>query len=110
MESKELFSVLTTAIKETREAAGKEVSFFHYSSPADAINRGLFGKTAKQIREELGTPKEALNRDNFGRRSLRWITNVQDSAARRVRAGQKPCEAIATVIRELGYEVIDYRE
>ena len=100
---------MTTAIKETRDAAGKETQFFHYSTPADAINRGLFGKTAKQIREELGTPKQALNRDNFGRRALRWITNVQDCAARRVRAGQKPCEAIAKVIEELGYEVIDYR-
>lgn len=110
MESKELFAELTTAIKETREAAGKEISFFHYSTPADAINRGLFGKTAKQIREELGTAKQALNRDNFGKRSLRWITNVQEAAARRVRAGQKPCDAIATVISELGYTVIDYHQ
>lgn len=110
MESKELFAELTTAIKETREAAGKEISFFHYSTPADAINRGLFGKTAKQIREELGTPKTALNRDNFGRQALRWITNVQEAAALRIRAGQKPCDAITTVISELGYKVIDYRK
>lgn len=109
MESKALFWELTTAIKETREAAGKEIKFFHYSTPMDAINRGLFGKTAKQIREELGTPESALNRDSFGKKSLRWLTAVQEASAVRVRRGEKPCEAIANVIDDLGYSLIDFR-
>lgn len=110
MESKALFWELTQAIQDSRQSVGKEINFFHYSTPMDAINRGLFGKTAKEIRAELGTPDSALNRDSYGNKSLRWLTTVQESSAFRVRRGDKPCDAIKAVIQELGYSVIDFRE
>lgn len=108
MDTKDLFWDITRAIKETCEASGKKPNAFDYSNPMDAINRGLFGKTAKQIREELGIPKSTLNRDHFGRTALRRITAVQDSASRRIRRGEKPCLAVNNAIYELAYEVIDY--
>lgn len=110
MESKVLFWELTEAIRDTRQSTGKEINSFHYSTPMNTINRGLFGKTAKEIRLELGIPDSALNRDSFGKKSLRWLTNVQESSALRVRHGDKPCDAITHVIRELGYSVINFRE
>ena len=109
MESKALFWTLTEAIRDTRQAAEKEINRYHYSTPMDAINRGLFGKTAKEIRSELQLSDKALTRDSFGKKSLRWLTNVQESSALRVRRGDKPCDAINHVIRELGYSVIDFR-
>ena len=78
--------------------------------PVDKINKALFGKTAKQIHEELGTSKSVANRDNYGRKSLRRIANTQESAALRIRRGADPFDAIADVVRELGYSVIDFRE
>jgi hypothetical protein len=105
---KELFWEFTSAIKQSREAAGKEISFFHYSTPIDAINRGLFGKTAKQIKEELGNPV-ALTRDSFGRKALRRISAVQESAAVRISRGEKPCDAVANCIESFFYEVIDFK-
>ena len=110
MESKALFWELTEAIRDTRLAARKEIDRYHYSNPMNAINRGLFGKTAKEIRSELQIPDGALTRDSFGTKSLRRITVVQEASALRVRRGDEPCAAIATVIRELAYPVIDFRK
>lgn len=109
LETKDLFWVLGTAIKETREAVGKEVAFFHYTSAFDAINRGLFGKTSKDIKTELGISKGDLNRDHFGFQSLSRIKTVQDVAARRIRRGEKPCDAIKATIESMLWDVIDYR-
>jgi hypothetical protein len=108
LEVKELFWEFTTAIKLSRKAAGKEISFFHYSTPVDAINRGLFGKTAKQIKEELGNPV-SLTRDSFGRKALRRISAVQEAAAVRISRGEKPCDAVANCIASFFYEIIDFR-
>lgn len=109
MESKALFWDLTEAIRDTRLSANKEINRYHYSNPMDAINRGLFGKTAKEIRTELQIPDRALTRDSFGTRSLRRITVVQETSALKVRRGDEPCQAIVSVIRDLCYPVIDFR-
>ena len=45
----------------------------------DAINIGLFGKTAKQIREELGLEGYTeLTRDHFGETALYHIRKVEE--------------------------------
>lgn len=108
-DTKELFWILTDAIRDTRQASGKTIIWLDYALPIDAINEALFGKTSKQIHEELGIPKSKSIRDRFGRTSLRRITNVQEAAALRIRRGEDPFDAIATAIRELGYPVIDFR-
>lgn len=109
MESKALFWELTEAIRDTRLAAHKEINRYHYSNPMNTINRGLFGKTAKEIRSELQIPDSALTRDSFGTKSLRRITVVQETSALRVRRGESPCDAVINVIHELAYPVIDFR-
>ena len=108
LEVKELFWEFTTAIKNSREAAGKDISFFHYSTPIDRINRRLFGKTAKQIKEELGNPV-SLTRDSFGRKALRRISAVQESAAVRISRGENPCDAVENCIKSFFYDIIDFR-
>lgn len=109
-DTKELFWMLTDAIRDTRQASGKTIIWLDYALPVDAINKALFGKTAKQIHEELGTSKSTANRDNYGRKSLRRIANTQESAALRIQRGADPLDAITDVIRELGYSVINFRE
>ena len=48
-DTKELFWMLTDAIRDTRQASGKTIVWLDYALPIDEINKGLFGKTAKQI-------------------------------------------------------------
>ena len=109
LESKTLFWELTKAIDETMRSQGKEPQFYHFSNAMDTINRCLFGKPAKKIREELGI-KTGLTRDNFGRKALRWLTATQEAAAVRVRRGVDPVQAIKDVISDLGYHQIDYKD
>ena len=118
-ESKELFWELAEAIKvylDTREAAGYPIDpalkHFQYSNAFDAINLGLFGKKSKQIREELGIGKGALNRDSFGWTALRHLTTVQATAAKKMQTDPKlkPTDAIALVVEFLGSGVIDFQK
>lgn len=109
LESKTLFWDLTEAIKDTMESQGKTPQFYHYSNAMDAINRSLFGKSAKKIRDELGL-KSGLTRDNFGRKALRWLTTVQEGAAIRIRKGLDPVQSVKEVIEAMGYKQIDYRD
>lgn len=109
LETKTLFWELTEAIDETLRSQGKEPQFYHFSNAMDTINRCLFGKPAKKIREELGVTT-GLTRDNFGRKALRWLTATQEAAAVRVRRGVDPVQAIKDVISDLGYHQIDYRD
>ena len=107
MESKALFWELTDSIKQYHLSRGVEPKFYHYSNAMDAINRGLFGKTAKEIRAELGVT-EGLTRDNFGDKALRWLTTVQETAARYVNEGKEPQQAVTEVMTLLRYERIPY--
>ena len=106
-ESKALFWELTDSIKQYHLSRGVEPKFYHYSNAMDAINRGLFGKTAKEIRAELGVT-EGLTRDNFGDKALRWLTTVQETAARYVNEGKEPQQAVTEVLTLLRYERIPY--
>lgn len=106
-ESKALFWELTDSIKQYYLSRGVEPKFYHYSNAMDAINRGLFGKTAKEIRAELGVT-EGLTRDNFGDKALRWLTTVQETAARYVSEGKEPQQAVTEVMTLLRYERIPY--
>ena len=107
MESKALFWELTDSIKQYHLSRGVEPKFYHYSNAMDAINRGLFGKTAKEMRAELGVT-EGLTRDNFGDKALRWLTTVQETAARYVNEGKEPQQAVTEVMTLLRYERIPY--
>ena len=85
---------------------------FSYENAANAINRSLFGKQAKNIREELGLKKGVdLNRDHFGVESNRRIGIVQELAAKKVyKLKIKPVEAVKMAVADFGYEVISYKE
>jgi hypothetical protein len=100
-ESKDLFWELSGEIQIWM--AGRTCSappYTYYSNAFDTINRGLFGKPAKQIKEELGIPKDALNRDHFNRSALQLITHTQRQAAGKLRKNPtlRPHEAVRLAI------------
>lgn len=105
MESKALFWDLTQAIKDHYiPTASEDGAKWVYINTMNAINQGLFGKTAKQIREELGVRPGELNRDHFNRKALRWLTTVQELAANRVEEGMSPVGAVKASISTLKYK------
>ena len=93
MESKKLCRELTDAIKEyyipTASENGKR---WVYPTTMDAINRDLFGKSAKEIREEQNVKQ--LTRDCFGYRALAKLDNIQSKAAKLISRGTKPTDAV----------------
>lgn len=85
--------------------------WIYYANAYDAINLNLFGKKAKQIRQELGIGDDALNRDHFGPNSLRWIATVQEVSAKHMQADRtlKPTVAVQRTVQANCVTVMDFR-
>jgi hypothetical protein len=82
---------------------------FMYPNYQDAINRGLFGKTAKQIREILGlSDKNKLNRDHYGKKALVNIESIQRLAAQLINQDKLPLDAVKQALSLYSYPVIDF--
>lgn len=84
----------------------------HYADVFDAINVGLFGKTAETIREELGLSSgTGLQRDHFGPRALYLIRITQREAARymKLKPDMSPVVAVKYTITVTRTPVVDYR-
>lgn len=112
-ESKELFWNLANAI-DTWYTATKEErtrpAQNYYTSAFDSINRGLFGKSAAIIREELGVGKGELNRDHFSREAIRRITQIRDIAARKMTIDKlRPVDAVRYALGASMFETINYK-
>lgn len=98
MESKRLFRELTDAIQQYYAQQGIKPQWYVYSNCMDAINRGLFGMSAKQIREAEGI-KSGLTRDNFGVQALGTVTQLQKAAAHKINQGDgKPFEVVKAAV------------
>lgn len=111
-ESKPLFWQLTERIKRWITETDRDPANNHYYSSAfDALNVGLFGKTAKQIRSELGlTSSSQLIRDHFGAEALRRINVIQEfSGLLMDEGGYSPVEAVKQAISTYRYEPIDHQ-
>lgn len=102
-ESKQLFWVLTDSIQayiqEHRDELSDNAIKFMYPNCMNAINKGLFGYTAKQIRELEGIKSGTLTRDHFGSSALSQMVQVQKIAAKFVNEGKgSPLDCIKNVV------------
>lgn len=112
--SKEAFHELTNAIDEYIKCNSDKSDNYRkwvYLNCQDTVNRGLFGKAAKKIREELGIGENKLLRDHYGRRALRRLEAIQSLACRYIIKNMtEPQDAVKKAIDEFNYGIIDYRE
>lgn len=113
-ESKNLFFEFSTEISswfDRTKAERSQPVERYYSAAYDAINRGLFGKTSKQIRTELGVPTSALIRDHFNAESLRRITQVQSISAGQMRKNVtlRPLDAAKFALDCSCFDVIEFK-
>jgi hypothetical protein len=72
---------------------------FIYSNVSDAVNKAVFGKTAKQLRVERNLPDNIPLRDTHDADSLKLIDRIEDFAVRLIhRQDLEPLEAIKQAI------------
>ena len=86
--SKINYRIHTDAIKEfliLPELTPQEINY-KYASEADMLNMALFGKTAKQWRDETGNKKENM-RDHASVKQLIILVNIESMNADMIREG-----------------------
>lgn len=80
---------------------------FIYSNCQDTINRGLFGKSASAIRQELKVPD--LLRDHYGDESLHRIDLVQELASSAIaKRDIAPMDAVRNALDMFSFDVTEY--
>lgn len=112
--SKQAFWSLGDAIAEYKENHAERSDKFRafvFSNCQDCLNRGLFGKDASTIREELGIKSGELLRDHYGQNALRRIDLIQSlAAASIVHRDTEPLVAVKEALGMYSFDVMDYRE
>lgn len=101
--SKINYRIHTDAIKEfliTPELTKQETSYT-YATEADILNMALFGKTAKQFREESGNNKHNM-RDFASVEQLIVLVNLESMNADLIRQGLSPQERLQK-LRSVAY-------
>lgn len=101
--SKINYHIHTDAIKEfliTPELTKQEKSY-KYATEADILNMALFGKTAKQWRNESGNKKENM-RDHASVEQLIVLVNLESMNADLIRQGLPPQERLQK-LRSVAY-------
>lgn len=68
---------MSDALKETREQAGKETQYFHYSTEADLINGIVLGKKSAKFKKENDIGKDEAIRDYLTQWQIKAITELQ---------------------------------
>lgn len=68
---------MTNAIKNSREAEGKEVEHYHFSNEANMINRIVLGATSAKFRKDNSIGKTEAIRDYLTAEQIRAITELQ---------------------------------
>ena len=111
-ESKALFWEFAEQIKvyiKTHDCRAPE--FTYYSNAFDALNMALFGKKSKAIQSELGIAT-GLNRDSFGTKSLRRVTQMQELSAELMKEDPnlKPLDAVKVAIESNRLKPINYHD
>lgn len=110
--SKEAFWTLGDAIKSyilKHSERSDKFRLFVFSNCQDCVNRGLFGKDASTIREELGV--KDLLRDHYGQVALKRIDLIQSlAAASIVHRDVNPMDAVRSALEMYKFEVINYKE
>jgi hypothetical protein len=110
--SKEAFWTLGDAIKHyvLKHPERSEKFRIHvFSNCQDCLNRGLFGKDASAIRQELGV--KDLLRDHYGSVSLKRIDLIQSlAAASIVHRDVNPLDAVKSALDTFKFEIISYKD
>jgi len=81
-----------------------------YPNCQDAINKGLFGKTSKTIKLELGIGKNKLNRDHYGKSALKAIEMIQRLAGAYISQNLHPLPAINKAVSQYAYKLMSYKD
>lgn len=92
----------TDAIKEYCDRNPVSVNYLKwiYSLFSDTINKGVFGKTAKELREERNVDTNEALRDSHDADSLKKIERIEDFAMRLIdKTNTEPNEAAKEAIR-----------
>ena len=110
--TKESFWFMGDAIKQyfVNNPRIERYSGQNYSEVFDALNVGLFGMEAREIKAELGIGKSMLNRDHFGKQALKRIEMVQRLAEAQMRRVKVPVDAVNFAIDNLNYQVSSYTD
>jgi hypothetical protein len=83
----------------------------NYSEAFDALNKALFGKKSRDIKAILGIGKNTLNRDHFGKESLKKIEMIQRIAEAQIdHQDVKPVDAVKFAVGIMNYQVSDFRD
>lgn len=109
--SKAAFWSLGDAVKsyiQSNPSKSDKYKQFAYSLCQDCINKALFGKAAKAIREDLGVTD--LLRDHYGTMALRRLDLIQSLASAMViNQNMEPLEATKYAVKLYNFDVIDYK-
>jgi hypothetical protein len=83
----------------------------NYSEAFDALNKALFGKKSRDIKAILGIGKNTLNRDHFGKESLKKIEMIQRIAEAQIdHQDVKPIDAVKFAVGIMNYQISDFRD
>ena len=77
LESKSGSLDMCRLLQETRAAIGKETTAIHYINEHNLIYRVAFGKSAKQLREELGVPEGNSITEFLSDRGLKEVSDLR---------------------------------
>lgn len=97
MKSKQQRRTLTDAIQDYifRNEPSENYCKFIYSNVSDCLNRKVFGKASKDLREEKGIASNELLRDSFTVDELYEIGHIENMAMKLIdRRGVEPLEAM----------------
>lgn len=101
------YKIHTDAIKEfliTPELTAQEKSYT-YANEADILNVALFGKTAKQFRDETGNKRQNM-RDFASVEELIVLVNLESMNAEMIREGKPANERVAR-LRSIAYHQLN---
>ena len=82
----------------------------NYSEAFDSLNLGLFGKRSRDIKAILEIGKNTLNRDHFGKESLKKIEMIQRIAEAQIdHQDVKPIDAVKFAVGIMNYQISDFK-
>jgi hypothetical protein len=101
-----LWDDLRSYTKETFWFVTDSIKNFYIESPREE----KFPGQNYQIKAELGISKGGLNRDNFGKNSLKKIEMIQRISEAQIKLGMHPNDACQFALRTMNYKIDDFRE
>jgi hypothetical protein len=111
-QSKDLYHELTPQIKRwfelTKDQRSERLEIYCMNT-FKAINSGLFGKSATEIKKELGLKNKDLTRDSFNPEALRRVSTIQQISITKMKKEPqlKPVKAVNFALDVSGFDVLE---